>query len=777
MELKASPGKSYPLGCTIMPDGVNFVVYAKRADYLELLLFDNEDSDAPSAVYKLSAEENLTSNYWHVFIAGCKANQHYGWRAYGPYEPEQGLLYDAHKILIDPYARGVVGWKNYSRDAAMVPGDNCANALKSVVLDTSLYDWEHDRPPAIPFSETIIYEMHPAGFTLNPNSGLREDIRGTFAGIIEQIPYLKSLGVTTVELMPVHTFDKFDAPIGRTNYWGYSPINFFSPHMAYSSKRTAIEAADEFRDMVKAFHKNKIEVILDVVFNHTGEGGAAGPILSFKGLDNLTYYTLDENDFSYQDFSGCGNSLRSEHPIVGQLILDSLRYWVSEMHVDGFRFDLASVLSRDLFGKPAERPPVLWAIESDPILASSKLILEAWDPAGLYQVGWYVRRSNRFAEWNGPFRDDVRKFVRGDSNSVYSLSQRISGSKDIYGKSDWDPARSIHFITCHDGFTLNDVVSYNQKHNEANGEDNRDGSNENFSWNCGVEGPTDDEEVEALRIQQIKNMLTILFLAPGTPMLSMGDELRRTARGNNNAYCQNSELSWFDWSQRSTNRETFLFTRNLIALRKMLGLYKKNYLWQESDGDGRHARGDNPKSVSGRYARAASDNVSSAGGARAQGSGANAADGEHAQTGPNFNSVDSEPMTLLKWHGVKLDHPDVYPQSHSLAMELKDTRNFEHLYAAFNAYWEPLEFELPHPLKGDTWQKVVDTSMLNLNEIRHSDAMIVSTSKLVVQARSTIVLVNSNTLIADGTKLVKAGASISRPDMKITWTAPKPDFD
>lgn len=729
MEITASPGKSYPLGCTITGDGVNFVVYSKRADFLELLLFDKEDSQSPSAVFKLTPEENLTSNYWHIFLKGCKANQIYGWRAHGQFEPAHGLLFDSNKVLIDPYARGVVGWKNYSRPAAIASGDNCASALKSVVIDCSLYDWEGDRRPSIPFSETIIYEMHPAGFTLNPNSGIDRELRGTYAGIVERIPYLKSLGVTTVELMPVHTFDKFDAPEGRSNYWGYSPINFFAPHMPYSSKSTASEAVDEFRDMVKAFHKNGIEVILDVVFNHTGENGSGGPILSFKGLDNLTYYTLDENDFSYKDFSGCGNSLRSEHPMVGQLILDSLRYWVSEMHVDGFRFDLASVLSRDLYGKPAERPPVLWAIESDPILASSKLILEAWDPAGLYQVGWYVRRSNRFAEWNGPFRDDVRKFVRGDSDSVYSLSQRISGSKDIYGKSDWDPARSIHFITCHDGFTLNDLVSYNQKHNEANGENNRDGNNENFSWNCGVEGEADDKEVEELRLKQLKNMLTILFLAPGTPMLSMGDELRRTSHGNNNAYCQNNELSWFDWSRRKAHAETFEFTRNLISLRKMLGLYKKNYLWHES--------------------------------------------GESADTA---HGAPSEPLTILKWHGVRLNQPDFYPQSHSLGMELKDTKNFEHLYAAFNAYWEPLEFELPHPIKGDTWQKVIDTSSRDQNEIHHSDSMVVSSQKLLVPARSTIVLVNSNTLIADGTKLVKS-RSISRPDMKITWTAPKPDLD
>lgn len=728
MRFKATPGKSYPLGCTISAEGVNFVVYSKRADFLELLLFENEYSEAPCAVYRLSPEQNLTSNYWHIFLEACQANQIYGWRAYGPFEPEKGLLFDSDKLLIDPYARGIVGWKSYSREAAIAPGNNCARALKSVVLDTSSYDWEGDRSPAIPFSETLIYELHPAGFTLNPNSGVKEELRGTFAGIIEKIPYLRSLGVTAVELMPVHAFDKLDAPLGRSNYWGYSPINFFSPHMDYSSKATAIEAADEFRDMVKAFHKSGMEVILDVVFNHTGENGSAGPILTFKGLDNLTYYTLDENNLSYKDFSGCGNSLRSEHPIVGQLILDSLRYWTSEMHVDGFRFDLASVLSRDLFGAPAERPQVLWAIESDPVLASSKLILEAWDPAGLYQVGWFVRRANRFAEWNGPFRDDVRKFVRGDSNSVYSLSQRISGSRDIYGKSDWNPARSIHFITCHDGFTLNDLVSYNKKHNEANGENNRDGNSDNFSWNCGVEGETDDLEVEALRLKQIKNMLTILFLAPGTPMLSMGDELRRTAQGNNNAYCQNNELSWFDWSKASANAETFAFTRKLIALRKMLGLYKRTCLWQEA-----------------------------------------------SEVEPD-QSEHSEPLTIVKWHGVQLNRPDFYPQSHSLGMELKDSHNLEHLYAAFNAYWEPLEFELPSLAKGDSWQKVIDTSVVDLNEIGHASTQVLSKPKVLLEPRSTIVLLNSNTLIASGTKLSRQVSSISRPDMKITWTAAKPDL-
>ena len=388
--------------------------------------------------------------------------------------------------------------------------------------------------------------MHVRGFTRHPNSGVGEKTRGTYAGLIEKIPYLQQLGITAVELLPVFQFDAQDCPPGKINYWGYAPISFFAPHQAYSSRQDPLGPVDEFRDMVKALHRAGIEVILDVVFNHTAEGDQRGPTLCFRGIDNPTYYILEEGGAWYANYTGCGNTLNANHPIVRRMIVDSLRYWVEHMHVDGFRFDLASILSRDANGHPLPNPPVLWDIESDPALAGTKLIAEAWDAAGLYQVGSFV--GDAWREWNGRFRDDVRDFFRGEPGSLRRVADRMVGSPEIYGHKQREAEQSINFVTCHDGFTLNDLVSYNEKHNEANGEDNRDGANDNRSWNCGVEGPTDDPAVEKLRNRQVKNFLTITLMSLGTPMILMGDEVRRTQLGNNNAYCHDNELSWFDWT-------------------------------------------------------------------------------------------------------------------------------------------------------------------------------------------------------------------------------------
>ncbi len=388
--------------------------------------------------------------------------------------------------------------------------------------------------------------MHVGGFTRHPNSGVAEQKRGTFLGLVEKIPYLKQLGITAVELLPVFQFDPQDCPPGKVNYWGYSPVSFFAPHHAYCSRRDPLAAVDEFRDMVKALHRADIEVILDVVFNHTAEGDHRGPTLCFRGFDNTAYYILEQDPSRYANYSGTGNTLNANHPAVRRMILDSLRYWVEVMHVDGFRFDLASILARDESGQPIPNPPVLWDIESDPVLASSKLIAEAWDAAGLYQVGSFIGDS--WKEWNGRFRDDVRGFVRGDLGLARRVADRLVGSPDIYGYEKREAEQSVNFVTCHDGFTLNDLVSYNQKHNQTNGEYNRDGADENRSWNCGFEGPTDNIAVESLRNRQIKNFLTITLVSLGVPMVPMGDEVRRTQRGNNNAYCQDDETSWFDWT-------------------------------------------------------------------------------------------------------------------------------------------------------------------------------------------------------------------------------------
>lgn len=662
----ALPGLSFPLGATVRDGGVNFCIYSDRATRMELLLFDRPEDSHPARVIALDPTRNRTVYYWHTFVPGLQAGQIYAYRAYGPFVPEQGLRFDNTKVLLDPYARAVTGYDCYERAAAIAPGDNCAYALKGVVVDSSAYNWEGDLPIkagcynwegdlplCTPYAKTVIYELHVGGFTRHPSSGVAVNKRGTFAGLIEKIPYLQSLGVTAVELLPIHQFDEQDAPPNLTNYWGYSTIAFFAPHCPYSSRRDPLGPVDEFRDMVKALHRAGIEVILDVVFNHTAEGDHQGPTLSFKGLENRAYYFLDPaNPAHYMNYSGCGNTLKPNHHIVGRMIVDCLEYWVAEMHVDGFRFDLASVLSRSQSGHPMEDPPILWAIESHPILVNAKIIAEAWDAAGLYQVGSFP--ADRFAEWNGPFRDDVRRFLRGEQGTVQQLAARIMGSPDIYPQPDREPNRSINFITCHDGFTLNDLVSYNEKHNLLNGENNLDGANHNFSWNCGVEGDTKNVEIEALRLRQIKNFLTILFFSQGTPMLLMGDEIRHTQSGNNNAYCQNSELTWFNWSTLSNQTDLHRFLSSVLQFTQSLKLFQQERILTVT----------------------------------------------YASQDPH-----------IVWHGIHLGQPDWSDSSHSLAFTLRHPLANEHLFIILNAYWESLTFELPPLGHGDVWHRIIDTAL------------------------------------------------------------------
>src|SRR6516225_2814143 len=479
----AKAGRRSPLGPTVYSSGVNFSLYSRDALRIDLLFFDREDDSRPSRTICLDPVLNRTTHYWHAFVPSVQPGQLYGFRAYGSYDPPRGLRFDATKVLLDPYGRGVVVPKGYSREAAQEKGDNAGTAMKSVVVDPSSYDWEGDLPINRPITHTIVYEMHVKGFTASPNSGVSEAKRGTYRGLIEKIPYLQDLGITAVELLPVFQFDHLDGPTGLVNYWGYAPISFFAPHRAYSSRQDSLGPVDEFRDMIKALHRAGIEVILDVVFNHTAEGDHTGPTLSFRGLDNKTYYILEPDRSHYANFSGTGNTLNANHPIVRRMILDSLRYWVKEMHVDGFRFDLAAILERGESGQLLPNPPVLWDIESDPELAGTKLIAEAWDAAGLYQVGSFIGDS--WKEWNGRFRDDVRSFFRGEKKSVGLFADRLLGSPAIYSHEEREAEQSVNFVTCHDGFTLNDLVSYDHKHNEKNGEDNRDGANDNRSWNCG----------------------------------------------------------------------------------------------------------------------------------------------------------------------------------------------------------------------------------------------------------------------------------------------------
>jgi isoamylase len=662
MNSVGNAGHSWPLGATVVDGGINFSVFSRSATGVELLLFDREDDARPARMMRLDPAANRTYHYWHVCVPGIRPGQLYGYRVAGPYDPANGMRFDPAKVLLDPYGRGVVVPKNYSRDAARQAGDNAATAMKSVVVDVHTYDWEGDTPLQRPSSRTIVYEMHVRGFTRHPSSGVAEKRRGTFAGLIEKIPYLKELGVTAVELMPVFQFDPQDAPPWRINYWGYAPVSFFAPHQAYSSRQDPLGALDEFRDMVKALHRAGIELILDVVFNHTAEGNHDGPTLSFRGLDNPTYYILEQDRSRYSNYSGTGNTLNANHPIVRRMILDSLRYWVKEMHVDGFRFDLAAILERDESGKLMPNPPVLWDIESDPELAGTKLIAEAWDAAGLYKVGSFIGDS--WKEWNGRFRDDVRSFFRGEENSVRPFADRLRGSPAIYGHEEREAEQSVNFVTCHDGFTLNDLVSYNSKHNEANGENNRDGGNDNRSWNCGVEGPTDDLGVEKLRNRQVKNFLTVTMLSVGMPMLLMGDEVRRTQRGNNNAYCQDNETSWFDWTFLAKHADVHRFVTLLNARRVLRDLEPER---------------------------------------------------KRVSLNQLLRGVN------LAWQGVKLNQPDWGESSHSIAFTVERQSRLFHVI--FNAYWQPLDFELPRLDRADEnpWRRWIDTALDSPHDILEWD--------------------------------------------------------
>ena len=681
------PGRSFPLGARVTARGVNFSVYSKGSTALDLLLFDHPADPAPARVIRFDTQRNRTYHYWHIFVPGLKAGQLYAYRAIGPMDPEHGRRFDPQKVLLDPYCRSLVFPQNYDRSAACLPGNNAAGALKSVVVDPSNYDWNGDLPLHRPFSKTVIYEMHPAGFTRNPNSGIAKDERGTYAGLVQKIPYLQDLGITAVELLPVMAFDPWDAPPAKTNYWGYSPLAFFAPHPFYSARYNTtgnpLGAVDEFRDMVKALHKAGLEVILDVVFNHTTEGNEYGPTLSFKGLDNEDYYILEPNRSYYANYTGCGNTLNANHPIVRRLILDSLRYWVSEMHVDGFRFDLASILSRDEDGVPLANPPILLDIETDPVLAGTKLIAEAWDAAGLYQVGSFV--GDRWKEWNGRFRDDTRSWVKGDLGAIQHFPARLLASPDIYEHENREPEQSINFITCHDGFTLNDLVSYNSKHNEANGEGNRDGNDTNISWNHGVEGPSADPLTEGLRDREVKNFFAYTLLAMGTPMLLMGDEVRRTQLGNNNAYAQDNALSWFDWSQVEPKAGLRRFVRELIK-------FRLNYGFDLTD--------------------------------------------------ESKTLTEELREAKITWHGTRLYQPDWSPDSHSLALTITSDDQHRLTHMLFNAYWSALDFDLP-PLPGNSnWRLLLDTNLAPPDDIcDRASAPDIHSARYRSAARSVVVFV------------------------------------
>lgn len=594
-------GNPYPLGATWMGNGVNFALFSSMATSVDLCLFESLDSRQESIRVPMTEQ---TNQVWHVFLPDARPGQLYGFRVSGPYDPERGVRFNSSKLLLDPYARAIAGDVNWADEMfAYVVGDKLEDLArdfrddgwgmpKSVVIDEA-FDWKQDKRPHISMAETIVYEVHVKGFTKSWPE-VPEAIRGTYAGLASEpaIDYLKTLGVTAVELLPVHAHidDKILADRGLTNYWGYNSIGFFAPHGGYSSAGQTGEQVREFKEMVRTLHGAGIEVILDVVYNHTAEGNHLGPTLSFRGIDNIAFYwLLPDNPRFYLDFTGTGNSLNVLHPRAIQLMTESLRYWVTEMHVDGFRFDLASTLARTPSG--FDRTHSFFnAILQDPVLSQIKLIAEPWDVGlGGYQVGNF---PPPWSEWNGKYRDVVRSYWKGDEGKIGEMAYRLTGSPDLYQHDGRRPCASVNFITAHDGFTLADLVSYNEKHNEANGEKNQDGDNNNQSWNCGAEGPTEDAQINALRRKQQRNMLTTLFLSQGVPMLLGGDEFGRTQNGNNNTYCQDNEISWFDWARTDEQNRLFEFTRRLIALRKAHPVFRRPKFFQ-----GRRIRGSEIKDV------------------------------------------------------------------------------------------------------------------------------------------------------------------------------------
>jgi glycogen operon protein len=580
-------------------DGVNFVLFSRHATSVRLEFYRHPDDTSPTRVVDIDPASHRTGDIWHIWVRGIAVGQLYGYRIEGPYSPEEGHRFNPHKLLLDPYARAIAGVKNWDSSAArgydsssgltdlsFSTVDNAGTTPKCIVTHDD-FDWELDSPPKHSASDTVIYETHVRGFTIHPSSGAARP--GTFSGLTEKIPYLRDLGVTAIELMPVLEFNENESELlnpitGQKlkNYWGYNPVAFFAPKQGYSFEGSHWRQTLEFKEMVKAFHRAGIEVILDIVLNHTAEGDELGPTICLRGMENSIFYMLQENDCRYyKDFTGVGNTLNANHPVVRELVTSVLRYWVMHMHVDGFRFDLASVLGRDEHGKILGDAPLLEGIAEDPILRDVKIIAEAWDAGGAYQVGDFS--TKRWTEWNGRFRDDVRRFWIGDAGMMGLFASRICGSSDLYRSSGKGPASSLNFVTCHDGFTLNDLVSYEKKHNHENGEFSRDGTDANYSDNCGVEGPSEDPAVEGMRNRLIKNFLLTLFISRGVPMLLGGDEFRRTQRGNNNAYCQDNEVSWFDWSLLDKHEEIHRFTRGMISFRRAHPVLRKETFYADAD--------------------------------------------------------------------------------------------------------------------------------------------------------------------------------------------------
>jgi len=647
-EFEITRGHALPLGSTVRRGGVNFALFSAHATRVTLVIF-SRFSRVPIAEFPLDDRFNRTGNIWHAFVGGLNPGTAYGYRIEGDANSSSKIVgFDPAYVLIDPYCRAITRYT-----------DEEGIQRRSVVI-ADHFEWENDAPPSIPLADSIIYELHVRSFTQHESAGVSSP--GTFAGLIEKIPYLKNLGVTAVELMPVFEFDehentRLNPATGERlqNVWGYSPLSFFAPHLAYAGTTSGRVALREMKRMVKAFHSAGLEVILDAVFNHTGEPERGGAISSLRGIDNAVYYMLAPVTGEDRNYSGCGNTLNCNHPVVRNLIMDCLRYWVTEVHIDGVRFDLASIMGRGQDGSVLSNPPLIEDIAADPVLANIKLIAEAWDAAGLYQVGEFSV-GGRWAEWNGKFRDDIRRFLRGDAGMVPLLATRLAGSADLFQADGRSPCHSVNFVTCHDGFTLADLVSFDQKHNESNGEKSRDGTDENFSWNCGAEGPTGDRSILQLRRRQQRNFATLLMVSHGVPMLLFGDESGRTQKGNNNAYCQAGPVGQLIWDTPEADQSLLEFFRKLIAFRLEHRCLRRG----------------------------------------------------------SFEAVPHQSSVQLEWHGTRLNSPDWNPCSRSLALQIVDRDEHgevvDRIFIIANAFWESLSFELPQA-KSWYWSRFVDTSI------------------------------------------------------------------
>ena len=724
--VKASRGRPLPLGVRSSQDGLNFCLLCRHGTSVTLVVQSiNENDDSIIAKIDLHPRVNRTGDHWHVMVTGLpEEGFRYGWKVDGPVG--DGHRYDPTQILIDPCAPLLAGASVWG---AACEFDRHKTSRRSLYFRGKHYDWKNDAPPLVPHEESIVYEMHVRGFTRHPSSGVAEAKRGTYAGMIEKIPYLQDLGITAVELLPVFAFDAQDCPPGRVNFWGYNTLSFAAVKAGYAASAPTHGQIHEFRDMVRAFHDAGMEVWLDVVFNHTGEGDDRGRTSSFRGLDNSMYYMLTP-DGRYQNFTGCGNTLNCNHPVVRDLILNCLRFWVGEMHVDGLRFDLASIMGRDSKGNVLAEPPIVEMITEDGVMRDTKLIAEPWDAAGLYQLGGFPF-GPRWSEWNGRFRDDVRRFWRGHPHTIGQLATRLSGSADLYAWNNRLPRHSVNFITCHDGFTLWDMVSYNQKHNTENGEDNRDGMNENDSWNCGIEGETDDPQVLLLRTRQAKNLMATLLLSQGVPMILAGDEFLRTQQGNNNAWCQDNELSWVDWTLAEKNKDFLRFTREMIWFRKRHPALRRKGFFQ-----GEFVKMPIMPAVS------ASDSSLLVM--------PSLKPSIHPPVPPSLQG-----LADIYWHGVEPFGPDFSEHSRTIAYTIDgrftgredalETATDNDIYVAINGSDVAMSFKIPPSPQRRRWHRVFDTGLPSPNDyVPEGEGLVVPEgSRYTLSAFSLVVLVSA----------------------------------